>query len=491
MSEDIFHDSKSNHEDDDLQSSSARIKTGAALIPENDWSSIAAPDKLYGTKVNSVEELVGGGMMRVYEDLLRIFVATKKYVTLWGPIGAGKTRTVESFARETDNTGRNYNVITIQPSTIDPTSMHGILTVEENYATGDKIMKRAIPEPAQQVFNAFQNNDQLSIMFLDEMTTCNPSQQQALLGLLTHGQYGEMNISRYVTFVSAANPPGTVSAVNDLEESVINRGAHIPWYTDADIFMEKFATGFGDPSKAPNKKQLQFVEALIASDKDIAFRDDPDHYEDGDEDEMWTIDNLVPYERMHFSSRMVTEAADVFDLIRKVFADSPYEVRKLYLTESIKALVGDRWGDNAGEVYDYLESLASTENSVDAINNYGIHNQMTNEDIIEIVGDSLHRVKGEKMSHKQEEELAKLFEEEIFFDGFREKLYLAFWLWLSTSDSEQRRVNVIPIAYNILLKAKQVAGSKVDSRTLVPNFVPKKILKEISEIKERVNDLKK
>jgi len=491
MSDNIsLHNEKKNNEDE-LQSSSARIKTGAALIPENDWSSIAAPDKLYGTKVSSVEELVGGGMMRVYEDLLRIFVATKKYVTLWGPVGAGKTRTVESFANETDNTGRKYNVITIQPSTIDPTSMHGILTVEENYATGDKIMKRAIPEPAQQVFNAFQNNDQLTIMFLDEMTTCNPSQQQALLGLLTHGQYGEMNIAPYVTFVSAANPPGTVSAVNDLEESVINRGAHIPWYTDADVFMEKFSSGFGNPAKAPNKKKRQFAEALIASDKDIAFRDDPDHYEEDDRDEMWSIDNLVPYERMHFSSRILTETADVYDLIRKVFAESPYEVRKLYLMEAVKAFAGPRWGDNSGEVYDYLESLASTEDSVNAINDHGIHNQMTHEEITQIVGDTLHRVKGELMSHKQEEELAKLFEEEIFYDGFREKLYLAFWLWLSTSQSEQRRANVIPIAIRILQKANRVASSKVGSKTLVPDFIPKKIFKEMTEIQDRMKELSK
>lgn len=95
------------------------------------------------------------------------------------------------------------------------------------------------------------------------------------------------------------------------------------------------------------------------------------------------------------------------------------------------------------------------------------------------------------MSHKQEEELAKLFEEEIFYDGFREKLYLAFWLWLSTSQSEQRRANVIPIAIRILQKANRVASSKVGSKTLVPEFVPKKIFKEMAEIQDRMKELSK
>lgn len=474
---------------DRTPSSEARIKEGDALIPENNWLSISAPNKLYGNSVSSLEELIGGGMMRVYEDLLRIFISSKVYVTLWGPVGAGKTRTVESFAQETDNTGRNYNVITIQPSTIDPTSMHGLLTIDENLVTGDKVMTRAIPEPAQQVFNAFQNNEQISIMFLDEMTTCNPSQQQAMLGLLTHGQYGNMNISPYVTFVSAANPPGTVSAVNDLEESIMNRGAHIPWYTDTDVFMEKYATGFNNPSKRPSKKKLDFAKALVDSNREVAFRDDPEHYEPDDRDEMWTIDNLVPYERMTFSARSLESVANVYELISKVFAESPYEVRKLYVMEAVKAFAGPTWGGNAGKVLDYLESKASTEKSVNAINNYDIKNITSHDEVVSLLGDTLHRVKGEKMSHKQEEELAELFEDEIFYDGFREKLYLAFWLWLSTSDSEQRRQSVIPVAIRILDKAKRVASSQVSERTIVPSYIPSHIREEMAQLLTRMSEV--
>lgn len=472
-----------------MSSSKVRIKTGDALIPENNWESIAAPEKLFANKYDSVEELTAGGMMVVYEDLLRLFVATKTYVTLWGPVGAGKTRTVEAMARETDNTGRNYNVITMQPSTIDPTSLHGLLTIEENYSTGDKVMKRAIPDPAQQVFNAFNNNDQISIMFLDEMTTCNPSQQQALLGLLTHGQYGEMNIEPYVTFVSAANPPGTVSAVNDLEESVINRGAHIPWYTDHDLYLSKYENGFGVPSKRPGRKEFMFVKELINSNRDVAFRDDPSHYEPGDEDEMWTIDNLVPYDRMTFSGRMAEEVGKVYRMITKALADAPYSIRKLYIEECVKAFVGPNWGEAASKVYDYLETLASTESSVNAVNKFKINNMTTLEEIQDYVGDSLHRVKDVKMSHVQEQELAELFESEIFFDGFREKLYLAFWVWLSTSDSPQRRQHVIPIAVRILDKAKAVASETVSANTLMPKFIPREIKMELAEIIKRAKEM--
>ena len=466
-----------------------RIKTGDQLIPKTTFRPIAAPHKLFGNKAESAEELMGRNKMKLYEDLLRIFVAAKKPITLWGPVGAGKTRTVESFRKETDENGVPYNVITIQPSTIDPSSLHGLLTIEKDPRTGAPIMYRAIPDPAQQVWDAFNDKDQLTVMFLDEMTTCTPAQQQALLGLLTHGQYGDLNINPYVTFAMAANPPGTVDAVMDLEQSVINRGGHIPWYTEPDIFLSKWSSGFGNPAKAPDRVEQDFARLLIDSDRDIAFRDDPDHYES--EDEMWTVDKLCPFDRMTFSSRILTESVDVFTLIRKTFPEAPYDVRKLYVQEAIQALCGPRWGKNAGQVYDFMESQESTEKSIDAINKYKIDNSMTHEQVVNMVGDTLHRIKGEKMDHRQEESLAEKFEEEIFYDGFRVKVYRAFWLWLATSTSEQRRENVIPIALRILIKAKKVAGNEMSGQETMPAFVPKKILEEIEGMTQRFKDMRK
>ena len=472
-----------------IDTSKVRIKTGDDLIPKTTFQPLASPEKLHGLKYDNVDDLLANGKMVIYEDLVRIFAASKKPVTLWGPIGAGKTRSVQAFANETDENGIPYQVVTIQPSTTDPTSLHGLMTIKEDHITGKTITERAIPDPAEKVWKYFNDKDGLTVMFLDEMTTCTPAQQQALLGLLTHGQYGEMDISPYVTFVMAANPPGTVDGVLDLEQSVINRGAHIPWYVDQELFYKKWTTGFGNLAKAPDDEKVEFMMNLVETNPEIAFRDDPTHYEDPEE-EMWNIDHMCPYDRMHFSARIFTEAADVYELINKTFVDANYSIRKLYIKEAITAFCGPNWGEGATIAIDKMEEQVKVEYSLRAVNKYAIHNMMSHESIISKVGDSLHINKGKKMRAEQEIELVEKFEKEIFKDGgFRQKLYLAFWVWASTIPIESNRKAVIVNIFNILNKATAQESAGLSQQDLLPKFVPVEIRQEIKELYTRSQDM--
>ena len=120
-------------------------------------------------------------MRLVYEDIMRIFVASKVPIFLWGPMGSGKTRGIEAMAEETDENGVNYQVITVQPSTEDASTFNGLMTITEDPRSGEKIMERSIPQVAEMVWKAFNDKDKLTIMFLDEMTTCIPAQQLSLI----------------------------------------------------------------------------------------------------------------------------------------------------------------------------------------------------------------------------------------------------------------------------------------------------------------------
>ena len=463
-----------------VASTKVRVKEGDDLIPKTSFKPLASPGKLNAFKYDA--DYLYKHMRLVYEDIMRIFVASKVPIFLWGPMGSGKTRGIEAMAEETDENGVKYQVITVQPSTEDASTFHGLMTSSHDPRTGDKIMERSIQQVADMVWQAFNNKDQLTIMFLDEMTTCIPAQQNAMLGLLTHGKYGTKDISPYVTFALAANPPGTVSTVLPLSEAVINRGGHIPWYSDVQHWYDKWITGFGQPSKRPKKRTQEFITLLFQQDPEVVFRDDPDHHED--EDEGWTIDDLCPYDQMHLSERSATEFAKVYEIIHNTLSAAPFDVRKMYVEETARAMLGQRWKHNASVAEEILESRLTTKPIIDAVNNHNITTMSQLEYIEQSVGDSLHRNKGKRMRAEQEKEIADLFYEELFEGTFAVKRYLSFWVWLSTSPDEATRSPVIPVAVNILQKAaSDDYRSDIPKSQLLPGFVPQQIKTEMSELR--------
>ena len=53
---------------------------------------------LYASQIRVVDGEVKAVERRVAVDLLRIFLACKVPITLWGPVGARKTRTIEALS---------------------------------------------------------------------------------------------------------------------------------------------------------------------------------------------------------------------------------------------------------------------------------------------------------------------------------------------------------------------------------------------------------
>ena len=294
---------------------------------------LAAPDKLWGTTATSAQELRKNGR-RVAVDLLRLFLANRTPVTLWGPVGARKTRTIEALARETDENGVPYQVITLQPSTQDPTIIHGMMYTSRE---GDKtVMRRSVPRVAEQVVEYANTQGGLTVLFADEMTTCMPSQQNAMLGLLTHGKFEDIDISEHIAIVMAANPEGTVSTVIPLNEAVLNRGGHLAWVGDRDLFLEEWSTGFAGATTSPRSATVRLVTAMFRQDPDKVFRA---------QDDRWKPDTLVPWAMMEHTERAVTEMGRMAELVADVFQDHPPMIAAHYTVEVARALLGPRWAD--------------------------------------------------------------------------------------------------------------------------------------------------
>lgn len=462
-----------------------RVKTGDELTPTTTFKPLAAPGKLNVNKYDDADFLRAHPRY-IHEDLMRLFVASKTPICLWGPVGAGKTRNIEALGNETDEDGVPYQVITVAPSTMDPTSIMGLMVTKHDPVAQKEIMIRSTPEIAQQVWDYYNDRDGLTIMFLDEMTTCIPATQNAMLGLLTHGQFGNMDISPYTSFIMAANPPGTVQTVLPLSEAVINRAGHIPWYSDGKIWYDKWETGFGKPSKEPDPKTKQFISKLIDF-NEYAFRADPANFDD--EEDMWRVEDLIPWQQMNFSERSLDEASKVYQMMQHSLSEVSFEARKLYVTEAMKAMLGNRAAELSEKIEDMLETLVGTKPAVDALDKYSITNSTTTEELVGYVGDSLHRNRGKLMTAEQTHDLAETFRSEIFANGgFMLKRYTAFWIWVSSAPSESARSPIIPVATDVLQRATAEYRHQMSERDLFPTFIPDTVRREIREMFQMVRN---
>ena len=327
---------------------------------------LAAPEKMWGLKISS-REYLEANERRAIEDVFRIFLTMKSAPPcLWGPPGARKTRFIESLARETDENGVAYQVISLQPSTEDPTIIHGIKYTTLDSESGETVMRSSIPDVAMQIINYWLDHHGLTILFMDEMTTCMPAQQSALLGVLTHGRYGGQDVSDFTTIAMAANPENTVSTVHPLTEAVMNRGAHLPWYGDTGLFLEEWRTGFKGAVPEPSTEQNWLMTAMISENGPKVFRSDPKTGLG------WTPESLVPYDMFSNSERSMTEWSRAMDLIESSFRGSDKETLNFYMKLGTRAILGPTWADSLMIVLAKRERLLSADSLIRQVKNVGV-----------------------------------------------------------------------------------------------------------------------
>lgn len=394
-------------------------------MQEPTFLSLAEPSKLWGVSVNNAE-IIRANPRRMAVDLLRLFLANRTPLTLWGPVGARKTRSIEGLRVERDENGTPFQVITVQPSTEDPTVIHGMMYTSRDEATGKTLMQRSVPDIAQQVVNYYNDNHGLTILFLDEMTTCMPAQQHALLGILTHGKYGDLDISPYISVVMAANPQNTVSTVNDLGEQVLNRGGHIPWYGDVKLFLEEWSSGFGRAENKPEAQVEWYIRELLNIAPDKAFRN-----------ERWSTEELVPWDSLEHTERSVTETARMVELINKVFAGSKDQVRHHYIIETTRALLGNDWAERMSLVTGMESDSISIDSIVAAIREKRVTMETTREELTELIGQSLYALpSGATLRQDQANKLMDdLISDSYRKDVFSADTYTAAWAFIVTAES--------------------------------------------------------
>ncbi len=191
------------------------------------------------------------------------------------------------------------------------------------------------------------------------------SQQNAMLGVLTHGKFDSHDINPYTSFCMAANPQGTVSTVNHLGEAVMNRGGHIAWYGDVDLFPSDWKSGWNGAVTPPPEKTQWYIDQIIKQDKSGAFRNP----------EKWDADDLIPWDMMEHSERSTTNLADIITFIDQVFpSDTPDQdkVRQHYIVEVTQALQGKAWANKMRRVIAIDNASLSPASIIEKVRAAGI-----------------------------------------------------------------------------------------------------------------------
>lgn len=449
-------------------------KEGDDLIPKTSFAPLAYKSKLYACQVRDVE-IIKQRPRLVAADLMRIFLASRTPVTLWGPVGARKTRTIEALSQEVDEAGTPYMVQTIQPSTEDPTTIYGLLFTEKDHTDGVTSTQRAIPQVAKAVLDYFEIYDGLTVQFLDEMTTCMPAVQNALLGLLTHGKYGDAgDISLYTSHIMAANPQGTVEVAYDLSSAIINRGGHIAWYGDVDLFFDDWSQGFGLEALKPREDTVWFAHTLVEQGREYVFRD---QYRDGAAP-LWTPDTLVPYSQMQFSERALTETMKLVERINTIFDTEPDELRQHFVVEIVRAMVGPWWAKKAEIVCALERERLTPRKPIESVRSMKVSMDDTNEQLFNKVGETMHKKSGRPLTPEQEETMLTMLKDEVVKDNiFSQTAYIAAWAFMCTAPTE----NLYPLYISNMLELLSLALQQQKNDGVqwkaVPDFLPEVLRK--------------
>ncbi len=151
---------------------------------------------------------------------------------IWGRPGVGKSSFIESLENE------SCRVRTMIASIYDPTDFSGLPIYEKG------AVKYASPEWIND-FDDYKSG----ILFLDELSTCPPSVQAALLRVIFERTVGFKKLPAHVRIIAAANPPDLTLGGWDLSPPMRNRFVHIKWDVPIELYLKSLTEGWTEANE--------------------------------------------------------------------------------------------------------------------------------------------------------------------------------------------------------------------------------------------------
>jgi MoxR-like ATPase len=116
-----------------------------------------------------------------------------------------------------------------------------------------EVVRMAAPAFAEQAAAAGGR----SVIFCDELTSCPPAVQAAMLRVILDGAVGDYILPKTVRFIAACNPVGIAANGFDLSAPLANRFGHLPWPAPTMADWTAYMLGGGEK---PTRKRAEDVE---------------------------------------------------------------------------------------------------------------------------------------------------------------------------------------------------------------------------------------
>ena len=158
-------------------------------------------------------------------------VAARVPVLLWGAPGTGKTSAVRAMSQEL-----GWPCETVIASIREPSDFAGLPVVVD----GNVVF--APPRWARRLAQ-----EEVGILFLDEISTAPPAVQAALLRVVLERVVGDLELPEGIVVLAAANPPEQAADGWDLSAPLANRFCHLDWPVESQAFAEGLTAGWEAP----------------------------------------------------------------------------------------------------------------------------------------------------------------------------------------------------------------------------------------------------
>lgn len=196
-------------------------------------------------------------------DIIKAALLTPAFHGRWGlPLlfegepGTGKSSQIAAIGKEL-----GLHVEVLMPSIKDPTDISGLPVVNKSGS-----VNLASPGWAQRLCEAGSG-----LLFADELTTCAPAVQAALLGVVLEGVVGDTRLPPGVRIISASNSVDDAANGQSLAPPLANRFGHMAWGSpNVDAWSEyMLSLSSGSDSKGPvtnlEKEEARVMELWPAA----------------------------------------------------------------------------------------------------------------------------------------------------------------------------------------------------------------------------------
>lgn len=186
-------------------------------------------------------------------------VKRKRPVMIWGPPGVGKSEVVESIVTDAINAGKKAKLFDMRLSMCEPTDIMGIPYFDSTSNT----MKWAPPSLLPTMADGAEND--LVILFLDELNGAAPAVQAAAYQLILNRRVGEYFLPDNVAVVAAGNRETDKGVTYRMPKPLSNRFIHFEVKVHFEDWSE-WATSNG---------VIADVVGYLTAKKDDLFKFDP------------------------------------------------------------------------------------------------------------------------------------------------------------------------------------------------------------------------